>query len=383
MPAEKRYQVFISSTFRDLIDERQAVLKAVLELDHMPAGMELFPASDESAWELIKGVIDASDYYVLIIGGRYGSLDDTGIGYTEKEYDYAVLLKKPVIPLLNENPDNLPRGKTETDATAWKKLLAFRKKVEDTHTCVYWDSVEALKASVIVGLTSTVKKYPSIGWIRADQIPSDATLTDILTLRNRIEELEAEIEGTKSGPPSGTENLFQGTDSFKIETKFEARSGQDIKYFRSDMHPTWDGIFAGVAPTMISEVTDRKLRKILEQTLTEIAKTDLKDDDQLEGRTLSDFTFENHDLDTIVVQLRALGLIKESDKKRSVKDLGTYWALTSYGDKLMVRLRALSKTKPVNRREAETAEETPKEKGKTAPKKKGKKAPRKKGKKNP
>ena len=113
------------------------------------------------------------------------------------------------------------------------------------------------------------------------------------------------------------------------------------------MHATWDGIFAGVAPTMISEVTDRKLRKILEQTLTEIAKTDLKDDDQLEGRTLSDFTFENHDLDTIVVQLRALGLIKESDKKRSVKDLGTYWALTSYGDKLMVRLRALSKTNPL------------------------------------
>jgi len=46
---EKKHQVFISSTFRDLIVERQAVLKAVLELGHMPAGMELFPAADESA----------------------------------------------------------------------------------------------------------------------------------------------------------------------------------------------------------------------------------------------------------------------------------------------------------------------------------------------
>ena len=69
---DKRYQIFISSTFRDLIDERQAVLKAVLELDHMPAGMELFPASDDSAWELIKDIIDGSDYYVLIVGGRDG-----------------------------------------------------------------------------------------------------------------------------------------------------------------------------------------------------------------------------------------------------------------------------------------------------------------------
>ena len=119
---EKRYQVFISSTFRDLVQERQEVLKAVLEIDHMPAGMELFPAADDAAWQLIKDVIDGSDYYVVIIGGRYGSLDDTGIGYTEKEYDYAASQKKPVIPLLHKNPDNLPRDKTETDQASWEKL---------------------------------------------------------------------------------------------------------------------------------------------------------------------------------------------------------------------------------------------------------------------
>jgi len=67
---DKRYQVFVSSTFTDLKDERQGVLRAILELDHMPAGMELFPATDASAWQLIKDVIDASDYYVLIVGGR-------------------------------------------------------------------------------------------------------------------------------------------------------------------------------------------------------------------------------------------------------------------------------------------------------------------------
>jgi hypothetical protein len=74
----------------------------------MPAGMELFPASDYCAWQLIKDVIDASDYYVLIIGGRYGSLDEEGLGYTEKEYNYAVSVKKLVVPLLHKQPDNLP-----------------------------------------------------------------------------------------------------------------------------------------------------------------------------------------------------------------------------------------------------------------------------------
>ena len=82
---DKRFQFFISSTFADLRDERQAVLKAVLELNQMPAGMELFPASDDTAWQLIRDVIDASDYYLLVIGGRYGSVDEAGLGYTEKE----------------------------------------------------------------------------------------------------------------------------------------------------------------------------------------------------------------------------------------------------------------------------------------------------------
>lgn len=53
---DKRYQVFVSSTFSDLKDERQGVLKAILELDHMPAGMELFPATDASAY-LSRGYV--------------------------------------------------------------------------------------------------------------------------------------------------------------------------------------------------------------------------------------------------------------------------------------------------------------------------------------
>jgi hypothetical protein len=55
---DRRFQVFVSSTFRDLQDERQQVIQALLELDCMPSGMELFPASDESKWVLITRVID-------------------------------------------------------------------------------------------------------------------------------------------------------------------------------------------------------------------------------------------------------------------------------------------------------------------------------------
>ena len=83
----KRHQVFISSTYTDLADERREVIQALLELDCIPVGMEIFPAANDDQWTFIKKVIDESDYYLLIIGNRYGSTDNMGISYTEKEYD--------------------------------------------------------------------------------------------------------------------------------------------------------------------------------------------------------------------------------------------------------------------------------------------------------
>ena len=262
---EKRYQIFISSTFTDLKNERQAALKAILELDHMPAGMELFPAVDDTAWQLIKDVIDASDYYAVIIGGRYGSLDETGLGYTEKEYDYAISTKKPVIALLHENPDNLPREKTETDQAAWEKLKAFRSKVEKRHTCVYWNNSEQLKAKLIVGLTAETKRHPAVGWVRSDQVPDQTTLADILALRTKVSELEAQLQQESSGPPPGTEDLLQGEETFEFHCEFKSdgttKKPRTPHNWTATINPEWNEIFAAVAPALIHEVTDAQLRR--------------------------------------------------------------------------------------------------------------------------
>ena len=84
------------------------MISALLQLEAMPAGMELFPAANDDAWTLIKRVIDLSDYYILVIGGKYGSTDpETEISYTEMEYEYAVEQKKPVMAFLHSDPDEL------------------------------------------------------------------------------------------------------------------------------------------------------------------------------------------------------------------------------------------------------------------------------------
>lgn len=64
-------------------DERKAILKQLLELDCIPAGMELFPSTDEDQWSFIQQVIDESDYYIVIVGAKYGSVAEDGLSYTE------------------------------------------------------------------------------------------------------------------------------------------------------------------------------------------------------------------------------------------------------------------------------------------------------------
>src|SRR5580700_5309405 len=108
MISQVRYQVFVSSTYEDLREERQQATQAVLETSRFPSGMELFPASDDTQWELIKRVIEESDYYVIIVAGRYGSLGPEGRSYTEMEYDYAAEKGIPVLGFVRENIGDIP-----------------------------------------------------------------------------------------------------------------------------------------------------------------------------------------------------------------------------------------------------------------------------------
>src|SRR5690554_2397798 len=93
-----KYQVFLSSTFTDLSKERKQVLDILLMADCIPAGMESFVATDEEQFNVIKKVINLCDYYILIIGKRYGTINaSTGISYTEMEYNYAIEKGIPVL----------------------------------------------------------------------------------------------------------------------------------------------------------------------------------------------------------------------------------------------------------------------------------------------
>uniref|UniRef100_UPI0019544A3A DUF4062 domain-containing protein n=1 Tax=Enterobacter hormaechei TaxID=158836 RepID=UPI0019544A3A len=71
-----------------LKEERKAAVEGILEAGHIPAGMELFTAGDQSQWKLIQDWIKGSDVYMLLAGARYGSIKPKSKkSYTHHEYD--------------------------------------------------------------------------------------------------------------------------------------------------------------------------------------------------------------------------------------------------------------------------------------------------------
>ena len=142
----KKYQVFISATFTDLKNERLAAQEAILKTRNLPVGMEQFSASEKSQWDLIVRDIDNSDYYVLIIGKKYGTeILDEGISWTQKEFEYAVKKGIPVLAFIKKEDAKTPKTFVETDPDRIEKLNKFIKDVEAHSTVDYWEDKKDIK----------------------------------------------------------------------------------------------------------------------------------------------------------------------------------------------------------------------------------------------
>jgi hypothetical protein len=142
---DRRYQVFVSSTFDDLREERASVIGLLLQMDCFPTGMELFPAADDDSWTLIKSVIADSDYYLVVLAGRYGSVP-TGEtkSFTHLEYEYALSIGKPTIALLHSSPGTFASDKRSDQTRAEQASTNFASPSEK-RTAVFGEAKRSLR----------------------------------------------------------------------------------------------------------------------------------------------------------------------------------------------------------------------------------------------
>jgi hypothetical protein len=323
--ATKKYQVFVSSTFRDLVDERQDAIRNALDLKHIPAGMELFPATDMKQLDYIKKIIDECDYYLLIMGGRYGSMDADGISYTEREYDYAAQNGKVVLAFVHDDPASIPVGKSDVKPEVLAALNAFRSKVMAGRLVRGWTTRQNLEPVVLKSLIHVFNDMPQIGWIRGDTAASEPLLEQSNKVLQENADLRAEIAQVRDMQTAVIANIADLDDGFDVryQTRHISRS-IGPQYSDRSLLLTWRQLFLALA----GKLDKPKVGSVIFQAFCEAAKeanlqytpANMNDTDQIR----------------IKIQMTALALIQIQVLNTTQGGVEEFLSLTEKGRALFI-----------------------------------------------
>ena len=321
---DKRYQVFVSSTFEDLREERSAAIEALLRIDCIPAGMELFPAADDDSWTLIKSVIDDCDYYLVIVAGRYGSISPgTTRSYTHLEYEYALEIGKPTIALIHSKPGELAAGKCERSEEGRKRLEEFRADLRKKN-CRLWADRAELVSGVFTGVQHLKKTRPAVGWVKSNAVP-DSAKDELLRLRGQVDTLDFALAAACSrNAPDDVDQLAKGAETTRLSVQYpdEAAEWKDVR---------WDDIIRAVLPqTYGGGASARDVASALVGLMeTETRKPE------------SSATLSRSDYGKVMNQLVALGLVEPRPHPHAITE--TQWFATPYGQKVGSRMVSIKK----------------------------------------
>ncbi len=302
--------------------------------------MEAFLAANEAQWEVIKKVIDECDYYILIIGGRYGSITSDGISYTEKEYNYAKLLNIPVLGFVHGEPENISVSKTEREENGRSRLETFRARVMAEHPIRKWTSPQELGGLVSRSISRAIKVNPRPGWIR-NLGPSNLELMEQINVLTRDNAVLRERIKTETGFMTDIDELESGLDELELFGSANVydvgRDSWNTKSIVWQATASWDDIFRDIGPILMNEASEVEIKNVLAGFIAWSNDIDRK------LKVIRDYSLTPESFAAVIVQLRALGLVDKGVRKPAVSDRGSYWALTEAGERYLVRLLARKK----------------------------------------
>ena len=156
-------KVYLSSTFIDLIDHREAVKTALERAQFDIECMEKYPAFDERPKDKCLSDVAECDYYVLILAWRYGYQPDDdnpdNLSITRMEYEEAVRLGKKPLVFLSAKKHPWSFDLADPDCRMPESAIAkFRAKVELEHGIAYFTTPEDLSSQVQSALRNLEQK---------------------------------------------------------------------------------------------------------------------------------------------------------------------------------------------------------------------------------
>ena len=324
----KKYQIFVSSTYEDLKEERDQVIKAILEMGHIPVGMEMFSAADEEQWKIIQRLILDSDYYVVIVANKYGSIGPDGISYTEMEYDFAIESKVPTLGFVLDDKAPWPSEKSEKGTKPRKALKEFKNKVK-SKLVNFWNNKDELHGKVSVALVKTMTANPRVGWVKSSESVGPEVMLEISRLSSENSNLRKELEQMKLAKLEAADEIREVVGILNKNT-FNVRVRETSKWEDAERyHVTLLDIFEGVAPNLQVENSLLGMAKNLALHVTESTNY------------YKSWPIGKNIVTEYAADLAALELIEPSKKKHSVHDKEEYWSLTKLGKQVLKKSRRI------------------------------------------
>ena len=289
-------------------------------MGHIPVGMEMFSAADEEQWKIITRQIDETDYYVVILGNRYGSISE-GISYTEKEYDYAVGKGIPALGFVIDSSVESLAKNTDKDDEKIAALAKFKAKVKQ-RPVGFWKTADDLHGKVSIALMKAFNTTPRTGWSRATSIAGPEVMQELSRLSRENSDLRNQLSAAKN------------TEAIDRRAHLQARIGtlksiSKTLVLREKGKKTWDievetnlfEIFCHLAPDMMVEISIASASIFLGVMYKPKDVTDLS----------SDAPIPINHVGLYFADLASLDLVEPSKKKHQVADKGSYWSLTQEG----------------------------------------------------
>lgn len=254
----------MSSTYEDLKSDRQAAVSAILKSGHIPAGMELFTSGDKSQMDTIRRWIDESDVYMLILGGRYGSVEPiTQVSYTELEYDYALEQGKPLFAVvINEEALEVrvkEYGTSLIEKENPKQLKTFREKALSNISSFFSDEKD-IRLCVYESLSDFAANRDLKGWVSSDEVTNSQSLLDeISALRLENDQLRQELANAekKVNQPKNKVHEEDFSELIEVLNAIEVKVPSKLSNGESDVNVSLLSAFQNKKESIITGVTNR------------------------------------------------------------------------------------------------------------------------------
>lgn len=322
--ADVKYQVFISSTYEDLREHRDQVIRAVLEMGHIPVGMEMFSAADDEQWKIIQRQIDVCDYYIVLVAHRYGS-QVAGVSYTEKEYDYAVSVGVPCLGFIVSDDAPWSPAHVDTDPDAVAKLADFKEKVK-RKPVGFWTTKEQLHGMASIALMKAITANRRPGWVRATGVASAKVMEELTRLSSENAELRRDLERAKAEVEDKEEREMMELFRVLIDAERDVSIYHgDGREFEPEGTMTLLDAFSLLGPKLQVEADTGDLSYSVGFHRCKHPARPVRDS----------WPFPSNQIESLLADLAAFDLVEPSQRKHSVNDKKAYWSLTAYGQQVL------------------------------------------------